>query len=218
MTPYDSIAPPDKADRTPLDAALRDILRALATERNPRPSVTVQVGRDEWERVRSYYQRPYQRRPTREFAVATEAGTVWWELVEEQPVEAFGTRTPCAGGCGAVALDLAPGGVYWCSPRCMEAAHGGGQLAGRQPCIHGIRTTPGEPARCLACASAPPLKPEALEMKAWREAELSKPKWEGAPPLDLVETRLGVPLEALANNPPVEVEVASAGPWKGDGT
>lgn len=84
MNAYDSIAPPDKVDRTPMDEALRALLGALASVRQgEKPSVTLLLGEAEWARARTYYQRPYQRKPTSEFGVYLAEGTVWFQRAEE---------------------------------------------------------------------------------------------------------------------------------------
>lgn len=84
MDAFSDVAPPDKADRTPLDDALRALLDAVTGVRSDKPRIVVTLEQAEWDKVRTYYQRPYRPRPLREFCVSMDGGLVWFELAGAQ--------------------------------------------------------------------------------------------------------------------------------------
>lgn len=83
MDAFSAVAPPDKADRTPLDDALRALLEAVTGVRSDKPRVTITLEQAEWDKVRTYYQRPYRPKPQREFCVSMDGGVVWFERAGE---------------------------------------------------------------------------------------------------------------------------------------
>lgn len=99
LTPYDSVRPIDRADAAPTDSILRDLCRALTPSSGEKPEIHIELSPSAWEKVRTYYRRPYRPEP-REFRVGVEGGTVWlyspgarqraWEKAQRRRGSVFG--------------------------------------------------------------------------------------------------------------------------------
>lgn len=141
MDAFSAVAPPDKVDRTPIDEALKALLGAIASIHNPKPSVTLTLGEAEWARARTYYQRPYQRKPTSEFGVYLAEGTVWFQrqpddsaIVAENLAAAI-NAPPLALDAGVAdgMIRTVPGCAHCPGPIVWVRAYGGWVCSGCAP-------------------------------------------------------------------------------------
>lgn len=143
MNAYDAIAPVDKSDAAQVTAPLVQFLEALRLPAGHQASMTVTLDETSWRHLRRQFQRPYQKRPSREFSIYLPIGggcqTVWFQVAEpegqvdepggpsrEQRVEGF-VEQKCRTAAAMVnrdalydhAIESLP------TPRIVEATYGG---------------------------------------------------------------------------------------------
>lgn len=98
----DEILPPDRADQSPVTAPLRELLRHMTRGEGHRPSIEVVCDPDAYDKLRTYFQRPYRGQPST-FALPLPEGTAWFRrertpaVVADESDKAWGQMLEAEG-------------------------------------------------------------------------------------------------------------------------